>query len=112
MKSRSDKQNAWVRFSDPLAAFEELEYLVKETGLSHRLFRNRKGQYVVIGNSYHPKKSTLVAELNCRNIHGNEMINKNRGEKMRQYKIGRKQEKISGLYQYTAPSRGKKRERK
>ena len=56
-----------TKFDNPLDAFEELEFLVRETRLTHRLFKNKKGKYFVSGGGYMPKGSTmLVAELNCR----------------------------------------------
>jgi hypothetical protein len=99
-----------VVFDDPLAAMEEMEFLVKETGVTHRMFKKNSGKYCVNCSGYRPKSKTiLVAELNCRNTVGNSEINKRRGEKIRQSYAGKKAEKIRGLYQYTAPSRGKKR---
>ena len=99
-----------TKFDNPLDAFEELEFLVKETGVTHRMFKKNSGKYFVNCSSYRPKsKLILVAELNCRNTVGNSKINERRGEKIRQSYAGKKAEEISGLYRYTAPSRGKKR---
>ena len=54
-------------FDEPLDAMSEMRFLVRETRLTHRLFKNKRGKYFVSGNSYMPKSKTiLVAELNCR----------------------------------------------
>ena len=59
-----------TKFDNPLDAFEELEFLVKETGVTHKLLKNKKGKYFVNRGGYMPKGSTLIiAELNCRAIH-------------------------------------------
>ncbi len=98
-------------FDNPLDAMDELDFLVRESRLTHRMFKNRKDKYYVLNTSYIPKKDMLVAELNCRNVEGNSAINARRGERVRQSKMGRNAEIISGLYEHTAPSRGKKRDR-
>tara|TARA_R100000149_G_C5817040_1_gene97899 strand:+ start:254 stop:571 length:318 start_codon:yes stop_codon:yes gene_type:complete len=98
-------------FDNPLDAMDELDFLVRGSGLTHRMFKSRKNKYYVLNTSYIPKKDMLVAELNCRNVEGNNAINARRGEKVRQSKIGKKEKTISGLYKHTAPSRGKKRDR-
>lgn len=98
-------------FDSPLDAMDELDFLVRESRLTHRMFKNKKGKYYVLSTTYIPKKDMLVAELNCRNVVGNNAINARRGERVRQSKMGRKAETISGLYEHTAPSRGKKRDR-
>ncbi len=98
-------------FDNPLDAMEELDFLVCESRLTHRMFKNKNNKYYVLDTSYRPKRSMLVAELNCRNVEGNNAINARRGEKVRQSKIGKKEKTTCGLYQHTAPSRGKKRDR-
>lgn len=98
-------------FDNPLDAMDEMDFLVRESRLTHRMFKNKNNKYYVLDTSYRPKKPMLVAELNCRNVEGNNGINARRGEKVRQSKIGKKEKTISGLYKHTAPSRGKKRDR-
>jgi hypothetical protein len=57
-------------FDEPLAAMEEMEFLVRETRLTHRMFKNKRGKYFVNCSGYKPKSKTiLVAELNCRAVH-------------------------------------------
>jgi len=58
-----------TKFDEPMDAFEELEFIVRETRLTHRLFKNKKGKYFVSKGGYMPKRNTvLVAELNCRAV--------------------------------------------
>ena len=81
MKSRSNKQKAWVRFSDPLAAFEEMEYLVKETGRSHVIKKTKRGMYYVRQKGAYGTRKGIVCELNIRNVVGEREINARRGVK-------------------------------
>lgn len=56
-----------TKFDNPLDAFEELEFIVRETGHTRRLLKNKKGKYFVGMGWYKPKGSTIVvAEMNCR----------------------------------------------
>ena len=56
-----------TKFDNPIDAFEELEFIVRETRLTHRLLKDKKGKYFVSGGGYNPKGSTImVAEMNCR----------------------------------------------
>ena len=58
-----------TKFDNPIDAFEELKFIVRETRITHRLLKDKKGKYFVSGG-YIPKGSTLIiAELNCRAIH-------------------------------------------
>jgi hypothetical protein len=57
-------------FDKPLDAMSEMRFLVRETRLTHRLFKNKKGKYFVSASGYTPtSKTMLLAELNCRAFH-------------------------------------------
>ena len=69
-------------FDDIADAFEEMEFLAKTTGRTHRLYAKKKGYRVVEAtNKVEPSK--LIAELNCRNIVGEEEINHMRGHSLK-----------------------------
>ena len=74
-----------MRFTDLMSAFEEMEYLVKTTGHTYRIIRGgtRSPSYHVIQKHGSAKVPFLIAELNCRNVIGDEAIQKRRGKKMR-----------------------------
>jgi hypothetical protein len=77
-----------MRFTDLEAAFEEMEYLVKTTGRTFRILHSgsRSASYHVVQKSGGAKVPYLIAELNCRNVIGDEQIQKRRGRKMRRVK--------------------------
>ena len=81
MKSRSKGQKAWVRFSDPFAAFDEMEYLVANTGRSHVIKRTKRGMYYVRHKGIQGTNEGIVCELNVRNVVGDREINARRGVK-------------------------------
>ena len=74
-----------MRFTDLTAAFEEMEYLVKTTGHTYRIIRgaNRPSIYHVVVKKGGAKVPFLIAELNCRNVVGDDQIQKRRGRKQR-----------------------------
>jgi hypothetical protein len=57
-----------ILFDDPIDAMEELEFLVKSSQVTHRMFRDNKGKYFIQNLTYFPSKrrTTLVVELNYR----------------------------------------------
>ena len=74
-----------MRFTDLMSAFEEMEYLVKTTGHTYRIIRGgtRSPPYHVVVKKGSAKVSFLIAELNCRNVVGDDQIQKRRGRKQR-----------------------------
>ena len=74
-----------MRFTDLTAAFEEMEYMVKTTGHTYRIIHGgtRSLTYHVVQKAGSAKVPYLIAELNCRNVVGDEQIQKRRGKKMR-----------------------------
>ena len=74
-----------MMFTDLDAAFEEMEYLVKTTGRTFRIVHSgtRSPTYHVVQKSGCAKVPFLIAELNCRNLVGDEQIKKRRASKMR-----------------------------
>lgn len=72
-------------FDDLEAAFEEMVYMVKETGHTYRIIHSgtRSPTYHVVQKSGCAKVPFLIAELNCRNVVGDEDIQKRRSKKMR-----------------------------
>ena len=74
-----------MRFSDLTAAFEEMEWLVRTTGRTFRIIHagTNTPAYHVVQKSGCAKVPFLIAELNCRNLVGDEQIQKRRGRKMR-----------------------------
>ena len=74
-----------MRFTDLTAAFEEMEYMVKTTGHTYRIIHGgtRSPTYHVVQKAGSAKVPYLIAELNCRNVVGDEQIQKRRGRKMR-----------------------------
>ena len=98
-----------MRFTDLIAAFEEMEYLVKTTGRTYRIIHSgtKAPSYHVVQKSGSAKVPFLIAELNCRNVVGDEQIQKRRGRKAKKKKVGLKENTRDGLYQYSAPSRRK-----
>lgn len=81
MESHSKEQKAWVRFSDPFAAFDEMEYMVKETGRSHLIIKTKAGLYRVVQKGSQNTNKGIVCELNVRNVVGDREINARRGVK-------------------------------
>lgn len=77
-----------MSFDDLGAAFEEMEWLVKETGHTFRILHSgtRSAKYHVVQKSGCAKVPFLVAELNCRNVVGDEAVQKRRGRKMMRVK--------------------------
>jgi len=77
-----------MAFTDLQAAFEEMEWLVKDTGRTFRIVHSgtRSPKYHVVQKSGCAKVPFLIAELNCRNVVGDEDIQKRRGRKMRRVK--------------------------
>ena len=67
------------------AAFEEMEYLVKTTGHTYRIIHSGTNTpaYHVVQKAGGAKVPFLIAELNCRNVIGDEQVQKRRGRKMR-----------------------------
>jgi len=98
-----------VRFTDLMAAFEEMEYLVYTTGRTFRIIHSgtKTPAYHVVQKSGSAKVPFLIAELNCRNVVGDEQIQKSRGRKTQKKMVGKKEITKDGLYQYSAPSRAK-----
>lgn len=74
-----------MRFTDLTAAFEEMEYLVKTTGRSFRIIHagTSTPAYHVVQKNGSAKVPFLIAELNCRNVVGDDQIQKRRGRKLR-----------------------------
>ena len=74
-----------MRFTDLMSAFEEMEYLVHTTGRTFRIIHSGANNpaYHVVQKSGSAKVPFLIAELNCRNVIGDEAIQKRRGKKMR-----------------------------
>jgi len=70
-------------FNDLQVAFEEMEFLVKETGRTHMILHSvsKELPYRVIERHGWANPRHLVAELNCRNVVGDKIINKRRGKK-------------------------------
>jgi len=77
-----------MSFDDLGAAFEEMEWLVKETGRTFRILHSgtRSAKYHVVQKAGSAKVPFLIAELNCRNVVGDEAIQKRRGRKMMRVK--------------------------
>jgi len=98
-----------VRFTDLMSAFEEMEYLVHTTGRTFRIIHSgtKTPAYHVVQKSGSAKVPFLIAELNCRNVVGDEQIQKSRGRKTQKKMVGKKEITKDGLYQYSAPSRAK-----
>ena len=98
-----------MRFTDLMAAFEEMEYLVQTTGRTFRIIHSGANNpaYHVVQKSGSAKVPFLIAELNCRNVVGDEQIQKRRGRKTQKKMVGKKEVTKDGLYQYSAPSRAK-----
>lgn len=98
-----------MRFTDLTAAFEEMEWLAKTTGHTYRIIHagTNTPAYHVVQKAGSAKVPFLIAELNCRNVVGDEQIQKSRGRKAKKKKVGRKENTRDGLYQYSAPSRAK-----
>lgn len=98
-----------MRFTDLTAAFEEMEYLVQTTGRTFRIIRSgtKAPAYHVVQKSGGAKVPFLIAELNCRNLVGDEQIQKRRGRKTKKNTVGKRETIRDGLYQYSAPSRAK-----
>ena len=96
-------------FTDIQAAFEEMEYLVETTGCTFRILHSgtKKQGYHVVQKAGGAKVPFLVAELNCRNVIGDEQVQKRRGRKTQKNNVGKKETIRDGLYQYSAPSRAK-----
>ena len=96
-----------MKFTDLVAAFDEMEYLVKTTGRTYRIIHSgtKTPSYHVVQKSGSAKVPFLIAELNCRNVVGDDQIQKRRGRKAKQTTVGRKENTKHGLYQYSAPSR-------
>lgn len=74
-----------MRFTELNAAFDEMEWLVKTTGRSHMIVHSgtRSLSYHVVQRNGWAKVPYLIAELNCRNVVGDEQIQKSRGRKLR-----------------------------
>jgi len=102
-----------VRFTDLTAAFEEMEYMVKATGHTYRIIHSGTNTpaYNVVQKAGSAKVPFLIAELNCRNVVGDEQLQKRRGRKPKKKMEGKKESTRDGLYKYSAPSRMKKRSR-
>ena len=79
-----------TKFDDLDAAFEEMEYLVRTTELSHRIVRRKDGRYRVIPlhNKYDLKGT--ICELNIRNVVGEGRLNARRGAKSQRRSSGKK----------------------
>lgn len=75
MKSHSKVE---ISFDDLEVAFEEMEYLVRETQLSHRICRRKDGRYRVIPFDNKKDEKESICELNCRNTMGERLINDKR----------------------------------
>jgi hypothetical protein len=75
MKSHSKIE---ISFDDIEVAFEEMEYLVWETGLSHRVCRRKDGRYRVVPFDNKKDEKDSICELNCRNTVGDRLINDKR----------------------------------
>ena len=69
-------------FTDIEAAFEEMEFLVEDTGKTHLLIRGSGGNkyYVNLSNGKIPDRQCVIAELNCRNVIGQKEIDKRRSK--------------------------------
>ena len=98
-----------MRFTDLMAAFEEMEYLVDITGRTFRIIHSgtKTPAYHVVQKAGGAKVPFLIAELNCRNVVGDEQIQKRRGRKIKKKAVGKRAIEKDGLYQYSAPSRAK-----
>jgi hypothetical protein len=98
-----------MRFTDLMAAFEEMEYLVQTTGRTFRIIHSGTNvpAYHVVQKAGSAKVPFLIAELNCRNVVGDEQIQKRRGRKTQKKSVGKREITKDGLYQYSAPSRAK-----
>lgn len=77
-----------VVFTDLEAAFDEMVYMVQTTGHTYRIIHSgtRSPKYHVVQKAGGAKVPFLIAELNCRNVVGDEQIQKRRGRKMRRVK--------------------------
>ena len=98
-----------MRFTDLMSAFEEMEYLVHTTGRTFRIIHSgtKTPAYHVVQKAGSAKVPFLIAELNCRNMIGDEQIQKRRGRKTQKKMTGKRVAERDGLYQYSAPSRAK-----
>jgi hypothetical protein len=83
-------------FDDLDAAFEEMEYLVGQTELSHRIVRRKDGRYRVIPFHNKEDQKGTICELNIRNIVGERLIHIRRGTKSQRRHSGKKGA-VSGL---------------
>jgi hypothetical protein len=83
-------------FDDLDAAFEEMEYLVGQTELSHRIVRRKDGRYRVIPFRNKEDQKGTICELNIRNIVGERFIHIRRGTKSQRRHSGKKGA-VSGL---------------
>lgn len=90
-------QYSIVTFDDLDAAFEEMEYLVGQTEMSHRIIRRKDGRYRVIPFNNKDEQKGSICELNIRNIVGERLINLRRGTKSQRRHSGKKGA-VSGLW--------------
>jgi hypothetical protein len=86
-----------VTFEDLDAAFEEMEYLVGQTEMSHRIIQRKDGRYRVIPFNNKDEQKGSICELNIRNIVGERLINLRRGTKSQRRHSGKKGA-VSGLW--------------
>ena len=70
-----------IQFEDLNDAFEEMEYLVEATELSHRIVRRKNGWYKVVPFNNKADQKDSICELNIRNVVGERMLNARRGAK-------------------------------
>jgi len=72
-----------TKFDDLEAAFEEMEYLVGETNLSHQIVssHNKEDVFIVVQKGNASKQGVIYCELNIRNIVGESLLNLRRGFK-------------------------------
>lgn len=83
------------RFENLQDAFEEMEFLTKTTGRTHRLYARKKNGYRVVEALNGVQSDKLIAELNCRNLIGEKEINTRRGLKIKKRVISlSKQRKV------------------
>mgnify|MGYP003632414750 CR=1 FL=1 len=56
-----------MSFTDQEAGFEEMEFLVKQTGLSHYMYKNKHDKYFVVQCGRARQNYPVLAKLNYRN---------------------------------------------
>ena len=87
-KSPSERQYLEVSFDSLEDAFEEMEFLVGATELSHRICRRKDGRYRVVPFHNKEDEKDSVCELNIRNIVGERLLNIRRGTKSQKKRAG------------------------